>query len=126
MRPILLVLDPPDIEMISTRKLILESAKYNVLTATNVSEALEIAEFAPINAIVLHEQAGTDLATLAHSLKRVRPSIPLWVVTPHPGALPWADKVLSSYDPLALVELVQKTLGTYHEPGDDHNNHSKQ
>ncbi len=123
MRPILLVLDPPDVEMISTRKLILESAKYNVLTATNAEEAVEIAQKTPINAIILHHQRlNASINTLAEELRSVRPDIPLWVVSPQPEPLPFADKVLSSYDPLALVKLVQQTFGTYHEPGDDHRN----
>jgi CheY-like chemotaxis protein len=120
LRPILLVLDPPDMETISTRKLILESAKYNVLTATTAEEAIEIAESAPIHAIVLHEQAGMpDIASLAQRLRSARPSIPLWILSPHPQPLSCADKVLSSYDPLALVELVQQTFGKYTQPSDD-------
>jgi hypothetical protein len=43
-RPILLVVDPPDPETLSTRKLILESQKYNVLTAFTGPEAQEIAQ----------------------------------------------------------------------------------
>ncbi len=112
MRPILLVIDPPDVEMISTRKLILESAKYNVLTATTVEEAVEIARKVPIDAVVIHERIFNGATVkVSQELKSIRPNVPLWVVSPQPHKIPSADQVLSSFDPLSLVKLVQETLG---------------
>src|SRR3954451_24341049 len=114
MRPILLVLDPPDPETLSTRKLILESEKYNVMMAFTGAEALEIAERVPVNAIVLHErvQNGTS-AKLAGELKRIRPNIPIWLVSPNPHSMPYVDRVLNSFEPLALVQLARDTFGDY-------------
>src|SRR3954447_20923542 len=114
MRPILLVLDPPDPETLSTRKLILESEKYNVMTAFTGAEALEITERVPVNAIVLHErvQNGTS-AKLAGELKRIRPGVPIWLVSPHPHYIPNVDEVLSSFEPLELVHLARDTFGDY-------------
>lgn len=117
MRPILLVIDPPDVEMISTRKLILESAKYNVVTATTSEEAVEIAQKVPIDAMVIHERlCNGDAAGFAQRLKEARPSAPLWVVSPQPHTIPAADRVLSSFDPLGLVKLVQETFGSLLDP----------
>jgi DNA-binding NtrC family response regulator len=115
MRPILLVVDPPDPEALSTRKLILESQKYNVLTAFTGPEAKEIAQRVPINAVVLHERVQDgDSAGLAAELKRVRPEIPIWMVAPQPLiTVPNVDRVLSSFDPLALVTLAERTFGNY-------------
>ncbi len=117
MRPILLVADPPDVEMISTRKLILESAKYNVLTATTADEAMEIARRIPIHAIVIHERLfNGNTGKVTQELKAVRPSVPLWVVAPQPHSVAGADRVLSSFDPLGLVKLAQETLGNPIDP----------
>jgi response regulator RpfG family c-di-GMP phosphodiesterase len=117
MRPILLVIDPPDVEMISTRKLILESAKYNVLTATTTKEALEIATEIPVSAMVIHERlCDGDAAAFAQKLKATRPSAPLWIISPQPHPIPGADRVLSSFDPLELVKLAQDSLGDPVDP----------
>src|SRR5437868_15250256 len=99
MRPILLVVDPPDPETLSTRKLILESQKYNVLTAFTGPEAKEIAERVPINAVVLHERVQDgDSCELAAELKLVRPKAPIWMVAPHPHIqVPNVDRVLLSF-----------------------------
>jgi DNA-binding NtrC family response regulator len=115
MRPILLVVDPPDPETLSTRKLILESQKYNVLTAFTGPEAKEIAERVPINAVVLHERVkGGDSRELAAELKSVRPQSPIWMVAPQPHIhVPNVDQVLSSFEPLALVTLAERTFGNY-------------
>lgn len=64
---------------------------------------------------MLHERVQDgDSAGLAAELKRVRPEIPIWMVTPHPHiTVPNVDRVLSSFEPLALVSLAEKTFGNY-------------
>jgi len=117
MRPILLVIDPPDVEMISTRKLILESAKYNVVTATTTEEAVEIAQKVPIDAMVIHERlCDGDVSAFTQKLKSTRPSAPLWIISPQPHSIAGADRVLSSFDPLELVRVAQETLGDPVDP----------
>src|SRR3954462_9596948 len=115
MRPIFLVVDPPDPETLSTRKLILESQKYNVLTAFTGPEAKEIAQRVPINAVVLHERVKEgDSRELARELKSARPEAPIWLVAPNPHiGVPHVDEVLSSFEPLALVTLAERTFGNY-------------
>jgi DNA-binding NtrC family response regulator len=116
MRPIFLVLDPPDPEALSTRKLILESEKYNVLTAFTADEALEIASRVPINLVVLHERIKNAASSqLAAELKRVNPQVPVWVVSPQPHQIASADQVVSSFDPVALVQMARNMFGNYVE-----------
>ena len=109
MRPIFLVVDPPDPETLSTRKLVLESAKFNVLTALSGKEALEIAQKTPIDAAVLHERMadGESASEVAAQLKEASPNTPVIVVSPQPQPLPSVDKVISSHDPIELVRLLQ-------------------
>lgn len=112
MRPIILVTDPPDPEALSTRKLVLESAKYNVLTAFTGSEALEVATKVPIDAAVIHEHLESeDVREVVEKLKRVTPQIPVIVVSPHPDRISLGDHVLNSHDPVGLVTLISELLG---------------
>jgi DNA-binding NtrC family response regulator len=116
MRPIFLVLDPPDPETLSTRKLILESEKYNVLTAFTAEEAVEIASKVPINLVVLHERISNDGSSqLAADLKLVNPRVPIWLVSPHPHQIANADQVISSFDPVTLVQMARDMFGCYVE-----------
>jgi DNA-binding NtrC family response regulator len=117
MRPIFLVVDPPDPETLSTRKLVLESAKFNVLTAFTSKEAIEIAQRTPIDAAVLHERmdGGESVTELATELKRMAGSMPVIVVSPNPHPMRAADKVISSHDPIELVRLLQDM---FHLPRD--------
>ncbi len=118
MRPILLVVDPPDPEMLSTRKLVLESAKLNVLTANSMKEAEEILDVCPISAAIFHEQAlgPSDPAAIIAKLKKKIPDTPVIVVSPNPNGIHGAAQVLSSHDPIELVRFLQTLLNIPHDP----------
>jgi len=110
MRPIFLVVDPPDPEMLSTRKLVLESAKFNVLTAFSMAEARELLKACPVKAAIIHERAfGKDsMPEMVRLLKRDTPNTTIIVLSPHPGGLDGADAVLSSHDPIELVRVLRE------------------
>ena len=118
MRPIFLVVDPPDPEMLSTRKLVLESAKFNVLTAFEMTEAKEILELCPVKAAIFHERAfGADsVPEIVGKLKKQIPNTPIIVLSPNPGGIDGADGVLSSHDPIELVRLLQKMFKLPSDP----------
>ena len=82
-RPCFLVIDREFAGSISTRKLVIETAKFNVITAYSSAEAIEtLRKFPAVSGIVLY--AGIkDMAceTLVHLLKSIQPSIPVVVVT---------------------------------------------
>ena len=118
MRPIFLVVDPPDPEALSTRKLVLESAKFNVLTAFAMPEAEEIMDYVPLHAAIVHERACVDQdpAQMVAKLKAKHPETPIIVLAPNPGGIPQADYVLSSHDPIELVRLLQKMFKIPEDP----------
>jgi len=118
MRPIFLVVDPPDPEALSTRKLVLESAKFNVLTAFSMSEAKELLELTPVKAAVFHERAfGADsVREIVSKLKKKVPDTPIIVLSPHPDEVDGADAVLSSHDPIELVRFLQKRFNLPEDP----------
>jgi DNA-binding NtrC family response regulator len=113
MRPIILVVDPPDPEALSTRKLVLESAKYNVMTAFTGEEAIEIARKVPLDAAVVHRGvADANASQLVAELKKLLPQTAVVMVTPHKNATaPEADYILDSYQPMTLVDLFFRLFG---------------
>ena len=112
-RPCFLVIDREFPGSISTRKLVIETAKFNVLTAYSGNEALKIFEdFPKVNGIVL--DAGVDDIPCSHlvqSIKVMQPNIPVIVITP-PGAVHCygADHYLESFDPKRLLGILQELV----------------
>ncbi len=112
MRPIFLVTDPPDPETLSTRKLVIETAKFNVVTCFTSAEALETVERVPIAAAILHENLeGQTLAKTVTDIKSVRPDLPIYVVAPNPHPMMNVDQVFSSFNPLDLVNYLLRKFG---------------
>jgi len=118
MRPIILVTDPPDPETLSTRKLVLESAKFNVLTATCLEEAHQILDVCPVSAAIFHERAlgESEPVAIIAALKKKIPDTPVLVLSPNPSGIAGAAQVLSSHDPIELVRFLQTLLNVPRDP----------
>lgn len=118
MRPIILVADPPDPETLSTRKLVLESAKFNVLTATSMDEAYEILDACPVAAAVFHDRAlgESNPAAIVAKLKKKIPDTPVIVISPAPDRIEGTAQVLCSHDPIELVRFLQTMLNIPRDP----------
>jgi CheY-like chemotaxis protein len=110
-RPCFLVVDREFSANISTRKLIIETAKFNVITAYSGAEAIEtVKRFPAIDGIVL--DAGLrdrPAAEVVHELKQLHPELPIILICV-PGAddCAEADYHLEFFDPARLLELLQK------------------
>ncbi len=82
-RPCFLVIDREFPGSISTRKLVIETAKFNVLTAYSGQEALEVfTRFPAVTGIVL--DGGLDdipCGELADKIKLLQPNVPIIVIT---------------------------------------------
>ncbi len=109
-RPCFLVIDREFPGSISTRKLVIETAKFNVLTAYSGKEALEVfARFPAVSGVVL--DGGLDdisSSEIARQIKRLQPLTPVIVITT-PGfrGCPEADYQLESFDPAKLLEILR-------------------
>ena len=109
-RPCFLVIDREFPGSISTRKLVIETAKFNVLTAYSGREALEIFKrFPAVDGVVL--DGGIDdisAEELTEELKTLQPKIPV-VVIAFPGfdGCPRADFHLESFSPAKLLEILR-------------------
>lgn len=100
---------------LSTRKMVLETAGYNVVSALSAADGLHFLETLPISA-VLFDPGVDDIPPLDFmaKAKRCRPSTPIYVLANQP----WVPDELKSYtegvfirmhDPSEMVQaLVQK------------------
>jgi DNA-binding response OmpR family regulator len=109
-RPCFLVIDREYPGTVSTRKLVVETAKFNVLTAYSGKEALEIfTRFPAVSGIVLDGELD-DLSSsdVAREVKRLQPKMPIIVIaTPGFTDCPEADYQLESFDPARLLEILR-------------------
>ncbi len=109
-RPCFLVVDREFPGSISTRKLVIETAKFNVLTAYSGREALEIFErFPSITGVVLDGGLeDVSCGEVAATLKSIDPAIPIIVIAA-PGFVdcPAADHHIESFEPGKLLGVLQ-------------------
>ena len=110
LRPCFLVIDKEYSGSISTRKLIIETAKFNVITAYSGAEAIEtLAVFPAMNGIVL--DAGIEdipAAELCKRLKEIAPGVPIVLIgRPGKDRVPQADQYVESFDPAAVLQILK-------------------
>lgn len=112
-RPTILVAEREPLQALSTRKLVLETAKFNVLTAHSTKEALDLFQMFPnISMAVLSMHEEIDCRRIARSIKEIRSKIPIIALSPREGeSCDFADHTLSSYEPEPLLQLIRSKLG---------------
>ena len=112
-RPALLVAEPEPEQALSVRKLVLETGKFNVLTAHSSAEALEIFHLFPnIDAAVLVGEGSIDCRDVAAKIKTTNDKVSvIYLHGSIGGRCLHADHDLSSHEPEALLELVRGLLG---------------
>jgi len=109
-RPCFLVVDREYSGSISTRKLVIETAKLNVITAYSGEEAVEtLRRFPNLDGAVI--DAGIKdipCQELLEHLRAAHPTIPLIVIdTPSSPECPGATHYLHSFEPAKLLELIK-------------------
>lgn len=120
-RPAFIVAEPEPDQALSSRKILLETFKFNVITAHSVEETMDLIRLFPnVDALIIHcglpEFDGTDLVQAA---KKSAPKLPIIALTPTERDLKWADHVVHSHNPQELLNLVQQKFG---DPRKDQNN----
>jgi len=112
-RPCFLVIDHEFPDSISTRKLVLETAKYNVITAYSGNEAIDTFRLFPkVSGIVMNEAVtGMDCASLVKELRAIRSDV-LLIVTSSRGVTDCvvADHQLDNFDPASLLKLLRRLV----------------
>ena len=109
-RPCFLVIDREYSGSISTRKLVIETAKFNVITAYSGHEALEtLQRFPKVDGVVL-DAAIKDLSCceLIKQIKEFDGNIQIITISaPGTHDCPQADHQLESFDPARLLNLLK-------------------
>jgi len=108
---------------------VLETAKFNVVTAHSSGEALDIFHLFPnVSMAVLVENSGMDCNVVAKQIRTTNAKIPIVFLSSRiAGKCEFANHNMSAGEPEALLELVRSSLGdprsdvyakSSHEPGD--------
>ncbi len=96
-------------EGISARKLILEAARHNVITAYTGQGAVELLRrFPKVDLAVIHtELEDASFERTVRELKAVRHDLPIVAISPVSGRQAKdVDYVVSSYEPQLLLQLL--------------------
>jgi DNA-binding NtrC family response regulator len=96
-------------EGLSTRKLVLETARHNVITAyTSAGGRKLLKRFPNVDAVVVHtEMDNSTLKETVRGLKSIRKDLPVIAISPRDDRQKdGADYLISSHDPQALLALL--------------------
>jgi CheY-like chemotaxis protein len=112
-RLVVLMVEVEQPEGISSRKLVLETARHNVLTAYSGEGAVNLLQrFPNVDLAIIHtELEGREFASTVRRLKELRPNLYILAISPvDSGKLEGVDAILPSYDPQELLEFLAKHL----------------
>ncbi len=112
-RPAFIVAEPEPEQALSARKLLLETFKFNVITAHTERETLDLLDMFPkVDALILHCGIPEfDAGNVIRVVKTTLPELPIIALTPTDREFPWADHVVHSHDPQELLEVVHRLFG---------------
>lgn len=105
--------EPEPAEALSVRKLVLETGKFNVLTAHSTREAIDIFHSFPnISALIAVDADEIDCEAITTAVKKAVPKIPAIALSARVGyRCATADHHGSTYEPEQLLRLVRELLG---------------
>lgn len=108
-RPCFLMLDRVQAGALSTRKLVIESIKFNAITAYTAEEAMATLQRFPSLDGIIVDATLPGSAEVVRSIRQQYPNL-LIIVTgsDHDGESGPADHVIETYSPERLLALVQK------------------
>ena len=110
-RLVVLMVEVEQPEGISSRKLILETARHNVLTAYSGDGAVNLLQpFPNVDLAIIHtELEGREFESTVRRLKEMRPDLYIVAISPvDSDKLEGVNAVLPSYDPQELLEFLAK------------------
>lgn len=104
---VILMMEEEQPEGLSARKLVVETAKHNVLTAYNLPNGLDLLHrFPNVDAILVHAQLLHQKPDLLKEVRQVCPGKPIIFATPFAGDhRPEVDYVVDSHRPHDLINL---------------------
>lgn len=111
-RPVFIIAEPEPEQALSVRKLVIETAKFNVITAHSAEELRESVELFPnASAVILHSGIGGNMPSMIRHVRNTMPGTPVITLSPSDNGSRLADHTVSSHDPQELVELLRRLFG---------------
>ena len=97
---------------LSTRKLLIETAKHNVLTAHSTDEGRRMFErFPNVDAVVIDDELK-DSGQLVEQVRKSNSNVRVVCLSPRIGAKRgWADTTINSHDPAGLLKMLEEMGG---------------
>jgi len=102
-----------DVEMpegLSTRKMLIESLKHNVLSAYSAEEGIELATRNDVDLVMLDPKLNdVTCREVSRRIHEIKPHVPVLVVAPTPYTeCDGADVTISSFSPADLVDYLRE------------------
>ncbi len=105
---VVLMIEHEQPEGLSARKLVVESAKHNVITAYNTRDGVELLKrFPKVNAVLIHGLLQ-DREDLIAEVRQINPEMPIIVATPVERDYPGANFTITSHEPAKLLDLLAR------------------
>lgn len=114
MKLVVLMVEVEQPEGLSARKLVLESAKHNVLTAYNGRYGLELlGQFPNVDLVVVHRFVeGMTAEEIIRRVKEINPEMPIVLLSPLADGEPLgAQYVIPSHEPQMILTLLEEAFG---------------
>jgi hypothetical protein len=104
---VVLMMEEEQPEGLSARKLVVETAKHNVLTAYTLPDGLDLLQrFPNVDVIMVHSRLLEQKADLLGEVRRTCPGKPIILATPFAhDHRPEADYIVDSHKPHDLIRL---------------------
>jgi len=111
-RPTIIIAEPEPREALSVRKLVIETAKFNVITAYSADEATELLRVFPkVDGAVVSSELK-DCEKVTEAAKSIKGSMPVIVLSANAHQRCGnADHNLSSHEPQELLNLLRSLFG---------------
>jgi response regulator RpfG family c-di-GMP phosphodiesterase len=114
MKLVVLMIEVEQPEGLSARKLVLETAKHNVLTSYSAKHGLEMLKrFPNVDLVVVHLYVN-DLPAqeVIRKVKEIAPKKPVVLLSPlADGQALGAEYVIPSYEPQMILTLLEEAFG---------------
>lgn len=110
----MLIAEPEPAHALSARKLVMETAKFNVVTSHSGRETLELlAKFPNLDAVIIHsELPGANATDILEKVKQVDSQKPtILLMSGVQRSRKDADHILPSDEPETLLQLLRQMFG---------------
>lgn len=109
---VILMIEEEQPEGLSARKLVVETAKHNVLTAYNAKDGLDLLRrFPNVDMVMVHAGLLSKIPNLLADVRALCDAKPIILASPYADdARPDADYVVDSHKPHDLIRLLGQNL----------------